>query len=451
MLTDKTKYHFPSGYSKWQSLLRSFSFLKNPIQAITGNMEKFSGTYTVELNGTGKLILTQDPDFISYVLRENHSNYQKSVLSAQTAARLFGNGLLFSNGEPWLKQRRLIQPGFHHSKIQGLYEIIIRTARDFITGFPTGEKIDVYPFIHRLSFSVLIHSLFDIDLSAQTVEALSLSFTDMQDFLMKDINQPFRRFFYPITKEEIHIQQKSESIRQILKEIIQQRRASGEEHNDLLEMLLNARFEDSGEVMKEDPLIDEILVLLFAGHETTANTLCWILYLVAANRNIQEKLKSVVDRISIYDSSKNEYMNAVINESMRLYPAAWMTDRVALKDDQFGKYSFPKGTIVIPFFFGVHRNKAYWENETTFDPERFISGDHSEAKKIKHFFPFGSGPRMCIGNNFAMAEMSFILYECMKKFTFTSTEKKPEMRPLITLRPRNLFLDVQRNESITKQ
>ena len=126
-------YHFPPGNNRWQSLVASITFLKNPIRTISRNMEKFSGTYSVFLAGRGRLILTEDPDFIQYVLRDNHTNYQKSELSTKTAARLFGNGLLFSNGQIWLKQRRLIQPGFYHNKIQGLYEIIISTAQFWVS------------------------------------------------------------------------------------------------------------------------------------------------------------------------------------------------------------------------------------------------------------------------------------------------------------------------------
>ena len=189
-------YLFPPGNNRWQSLVASITFLKNPIRTISRNMNKFSGTYSVFLAGKGRLILTEDPDFIQYVLRDNHANYQKSELSTKTAARLFGNGLLFSNGQFWLKQRRLIQPGFHHSKIQGLYGIMISTARKIISDIPTGDQIDIYSHMHKLSFSVLIHSLFDINLSDQTISELGQGFTDLQDFLLKDVNEPFRRIFY---------------------------------------------------------------------------------------------------------------------------------------------------------------------------------------------------------------------------------------------------------------
>ncbi len=440
----RNTYHFPPGNNRWKSLFASLTFLKNPISVISHNMEKFSGTYSVFLIGRGRIILTEDPDFIQYVLKDNHTNYQKSELSTKTAARLFGNGLLFSNGQFWLKQRRLIQPGFHQSKIQGLYGIIINTARNIISGIPSGENIDIYSQMHRLSFSVLIHSLFDINLSAQTISDLSQGFTDLQDFLLKDVNEPLRKLFYTFSGADRMVIRKSKKIKDILKEIIARRKVDGGTHNDLLDMLLNTRYEDTGAVMTEEQIIDEIHVLLFAGHETTANTLSWLLYLLATHPEVLKKLISAIENVNIFESPQNEYINAVISEAMRLYPAAWMTERVSIKDDAFDGFRFPKGTIVIPFFYGLHRNKKYWGHSSDFDPERFIFSDPSKSKKVKNFFPFGAGPRMCIGNNFAMAEMAFILHEFLSNFEISPTDEIPEMWPLITLRPRKLFLQLKR-------
>jgi cytochrome P450 len=445
LLAKKTRYHFPPGNSRWQSLIASFSFLKNPIQAISENMARYNGTYSGFLLGIGKFIITEDPDFIQYILKDNHTNFQKSALSTKTAARLFGRGLLFSNGSPWLKQRRLIQPAFFHSKIQGFYEIIAATVKDFIEEFPTGEKIEIYPLMRKLSFTILIHSIFDLELTDITISELSESFTEMQDYLLKDINEPLRKIFYPLNRADRMILQKSNRIRKILKAIIDQRKSEGTPHNDLLDMLLNSTYEDSGAGMDEEQMIDEILGLLFAGHETTANTLSWILYLISRSPLVAGKLKSFIGKINIFESPQNEYINAVILEGMRLYPAAWMTERVVLQDDRFNEFDIPRGTIMIPFFYGLHRNKNLWKDATGFNPDRFIT-NNTLVKKTKNFFPFGAGPRMCIGNNMAMVEMSFILHELLSKFEIAPTDENPDMWALITLRPRNLHLGIKRTE-----
>jgi cytochrome P450 len=438
-----TSYHFPAGRNQWQTILNSVSFLKNPIRVISQNMSRYGGTYSAALMSKRKFILTEDPEFIEYVLRDNHTNYQKSELSAKTAARLFGNGLLFSNGEFWLKQRRLIQPAFHLQKIQGLQQIVAKTVQEVVAEFPTGERLDAYALMQKLSFTVLIKSLFDIDLSFETATDLSRGFTDLQDFLLKEINQPYRKLFYRINHAERKIIHKARKIKSILRGIIDQRRSSLHTYHDLLDMIIHATYEN-GEKMGEEQIIDEILVLLFAGHETTANTISWLLYLLATHPGEVVKLRASIASISIFESPKDSAIQAAISEAMRLYPAAWMTDRVALQDDHFGPFSYPKGTIIIPFIFGLHRNKMFWKNEGRFDPDRFMFSDPAQRKKVKNFFPFGAGPRMCIGNNFAMTELAFILYEMLKNFEISPTGDIPAMWPLITLRPKNLFVGLKR-------
>jgi cytochrome P450 len=349
MNIEKKTYHLPKGFTQFQTLARSFRSSRHPIDSISENMERFSGTYSAALPGNLKFILTQDPGLINYVLRENHTNYQKSPLTAARGGRLFGNGLLFSNGDYWLRQRRMIQPSFHHKKLQGLYEIIVKTIEEFLHSFPEGEQIDVYPLLHQLAFNIAVRSLFDIELSVTQMTDLNRIFNELQNFYMSDINLPVRRLLYPLTREDRVIYRKSAQLRAIILGIIQKRRSDHSVYQDLLDLLLNARYEDTGEPMNEEQIIDEVLILLFAGHETTATTLSWLLYQVASQKNIQEKISMSVQQTEVYDSIRNDYLQAVINESMRMRPAAWITDRVALSDDRFGEFSFPKNTIIMPF------------------------------------------------------------------------------------------------------
>ena len=434
-------YHLPAGYTALQSILRSYRFLKDPIKFVSRSMNKFSGTYSVVTLKKHSLILTQDPAFINYVLKENHTNYHKSEITAERAAKYFGKGFLFSNGEDWLTHRRLVQPGFHREKIQALYGIIIDTINRSLAEFPTGEKIDMYPLVYQVAFNIVINSLFTIHLAPETMSELSRTFSEIQDFYIREINKPLQRFFYPINHADRITLKKSAKMRAIIKGIIEERQSNKASFNDLLDILLNTRYEDTGLPIPEERLIDQIMILIFAGHETVANTLSWLLYLLAPETKVMEKLRASMATMNIHDSVKDEYFTAVINEGMRLYPAAWMTDRVALKDDRFGEYSFPKGTVILSFFYGLHRDKEYWNEESTFNPERFLS-ENSKEKRSKNFFPFGAGPRLCIGNNFAMAEMSFFLYAFLKEFQISPTGQVPEMKPLITLRPGKVILNV---------
>ncbi len=445
METKKKKYNLPDGYSLFKTAINSVDFLNNPINFISKSMDVYSETYSTSLKRNKKIILTQNADFINYILKENHRNYKKSKLSTESAARFFGKGILFSNGDYWLRQRRLIQPAFHREKLQGLNNTIIKSISDFLTDFPTGESIDIVPIIHKLAFNILVKSLFDINLSPQIMEEISQIFSDLFEFLNKDVNQPFRKILYPVTGEKGKNLKKAKRLRDIFKRIITERKQENQNYTDLLDMLLNSRYEDTGEPMHEEQIIDELIIIIFAGHETTANTLSWLLFLLSCNIEILQKLTERLKNISVSESANDEYVKATISEGMRLYPAAWMTERVAIEDDEFGEFSFPKGTIIIPFFFGLHRNKYFWDEELKFKPERFI--DDPKILKSKNYFPFGVGPRMCIGNNFAMTEMSLFVYLFFKEFEISATGQIPGMKPRITLRPDKIILNINRIKS----
>ena len=445
MEIEKKKYKLPVGYSLFQTMLKTNEFLNNPIKFISKSMVAFSGTYSAVL-GNRKLILTQNPEFINYILKENHRNYNKSELTTKKGAKFFGKGLLFSNGDYWLKQRRLIQPAFHREKLKGLFNLMIKSIDVYLLEFPIGKNIDIHPLAQQLSFNILIQSLFDIKLPYQTMEEMRQIFTELQDFLIKDVNQPLHRFFYPITGTENAKFKKAKRLREILLEIILKRKKSKKQYDDLLDMLLNSKYEDTGETMSNEQIVDEVLILIFAGHETTANTLSWLLYLLSTNKETTQKLTDSFHDSTIHECLNNEYLKATINEAMRLYPAAWIAERVAIEDDKFEDYSFPKNTIIIPFFFGLHRDKNLWNKELNFVPERFLI--NNKVTKLKNYFPFGAGPRMCIGNNFAIAEMSFFIFSFLKKFKIEATGQIPEMKPLITLRPDNVILNIKRNNNL---
>jgi len=443
MPTAATKYKMPKGFTGVRTLLRSYAFLKDPTGFICNNMRLYGNSYSAWLPQYPNFIITQDAGFINHVLKENHTNYHKSPLTAHRVAEYLGNGMLFLNGESWLRQRRLAQPAFHRERIQGLFDIVINANDAYLQNIATGNNVDMYPVTHGLAFNVVLRSLFDINLSPATMKLLNDNFNDIQSFVIKDVNQPFRKPFYTITGSKKKMLKKSAEIRDVFRNIIQQRRQSNRSHNDLLDMLLQSTYEDTGLPMEDEQVIDELMVFVTAGHETTANTLGWMLYLLSVNPQVLEKVKQVIQQTSVQDSFKNEYLMAVINETMRLYPPAWLTDRVALEDDSFGDYVYPKGTIIISFFYGTHRSQQQWEDAGTFKPERFID-EAGKLKKYKNFFPFGAGPRLCIGNHFAMAEMAFFIHTFFSRYTITPTGIEPAQKALLTLRPGKVLLNVTR-------
>lgn len=432
----------PPGYNFLQSLWRTYKQVKNPIGTIEESMERFHGTYSVNL-GRLNLIATQDPAFIDYVLKVNHKNYYKSKILTQQLGQFLGNGLLTSNGEYWLKQRRLIQPGFHHERIHALFSIIKKTVDDFLKDFPTGPKVDVYPLMNKLAFEIVINTLFNVKIPQEKRDELGSFISETQDFVIRDVRQPYKSWWFKLSGEVDKNLKRAAGARQIIREIIQQRKQSTEKFNDLLDMLLDARYEDTGEPMEEDQVIDEILILVIAGHETTANALSFALYLLANHPHELEKLKSATAGLSLDATVRNEQLSAVINETMRLYPPAWISDRVALQDDHFKGFRIPKDTIMVLFYYGLHRDAQYFDDPADFKPGRFLK-KNSDKDKPKAFYPFGSGPRLCIGNNFAMAEMAIFLEEFVSNFTVKPTGLKPGVKPLVTLRPDKVFLGVEK-------
>jgi cytochrome P450 len=433
-------YLLPNGYSFLQSLWRTYKQVKDPIGTMEESMKRFGGTYAVNL-GRRRLIATQDPGFIDYVLRANHKNYYKSTILTEQLGRFLGNGLLTSNGEYWLKQRRLIQPGFHVEKLQALYLIMKKTVDDFLSAFPTGENIDVYPLMNKLAFEIVINTLFNVKVNADTRNELSKFITDTQDFVIKDIRQPYKSWWFKLSGEVKRNLQNAEGARDIIRGIIRQRKESLEKFDDLLDMLLDARYEDNGAPMEEGQVIDEILVLLIAGHETTANALSWSLYLLANHTEEQKKLRDATKGIELKACVTNIHLISVINESMRLYPPAWISDRVPLNDDRYRDYTFPKDVIIVLFYYGLHRNEKYWENPDEFIPSRFLNVN-ADKDKPKTYYPFGGGPRLCIGNNFAMAEMAIFLQAFIHRFDITPGNRVSTMKPLVTLRPDQTVLNI---------
>jgi cytochrome P450 len=437
------KYSMPPGYTFLQSLVRTYKQVKNPIGTMEESMRRFNGTYAVNL-GMTRMIATQDPGLIDHVLRANHKNYHKSVIQTEKLGKFLGKGLLTSNGEYWLKQRRLIQPGFHVDKIHALYRIIKDTVDSSLDKFPIGRQVDVYPLMYNLAFEIVIRSLFNIKVPLKAQQQLSRFVRETQEFVIKEVRQPHKSWWFNLSGEVSRNLKKAEEARAIIREIIQERKKSDQKFNDLLDMLLDARYEDNGEAMHEGQVIDEILILLIAGHETTANALAWTLYLLANHPAELERLRRSTLGLTINECVINDPLNAVIKESMRLYPPAWISDRVALADDSYKDFTFPKGSIIVVFYYGLHRDEKHWKDATSFIPQRFEK-KNIDKEKLKAYYPFGAGPRLCIGNNFAMAEMVIFLQAFVQRFTIKPGHITPVMNPLVTLRPDKIVLEIEQN------
>lgn len=435
----KTKYNYPPKLSILRFFLDAEGVRRNPIPYHEKYFRKFGDSFSIKIGSSRHIILSRDNEVAQYILQKNQKNYHKSKFQSVYLSKYLGKGLLTVDGDFWLKQRRLIQPAFHKQKMNQLVENMKATIISELGQIKTDEEMNLFPVISELAFNVVAKSLFEFSISDEKLNRIKFIIEEVQNFLIKEIRLPHKAWWFSISGQVKKHLQLAEENNSIIREIIEVRNASKEEFNDLLNMLLETRYEDTGEGMSVEQLIDEIKILFIAGHETTANALTFTLYLLGNNPEVQQQvleeilmIESETDNV-VEQLQKMTYTNAVLNESMRLYPPAWITDRQNVEDDTLAGFNIKEGTLIGVSFYELHRNPKYWNNPHMFIPERFLG----EQKKhsMQYFYPFGAGPRMCIGAGFAIYEMCLAVSYIIKKYKITSVGTDVNFNPLITLKP----------------
>lgn len=431
--------------SRLRSFLNSFRFVKDPIGSINDNLHQLGPTYGMYVGGLKPGILTIQPEIIQQILQKNHRNYPKSPMHFKKLAYFLGNGLLTSDGDYWLRQRRLIQPGFHRRRLASLTEIMQATVEKQLDRFEermtSQGEVEIYQEMMEMAFNVVASSLFSTHISEEELEELSYSITTLQEFIVRQIRQPYLEPWFRLSGQVRKHEALTGRADRIIKRTIKKRMEGQESADDLLQMLLDARYEDTGEGMTEQQLLDESKIIFVAGHETSANALAWMWYLLAQHPQVVAKLKQEIDQVleerrpTFTDLPQLTYTSQVIEESMRLYPPAWITDRITLEDDEIEGVQIPAGAMAIPYIYGAHHNAAVWNDPESFQPERF-SPENRKSIPPYAYLPFGGGPRLCIGNNFAIMEMQLILVEMLRRYQFELISgQQVDMKALITLRP----------------
>lgn len=439
---------FPPAVPRLTSLKNAFKFVQNPIPILNQYLAEYGDHYSFNLGGSAqKGIVSIDPHLIQHVLQKNHRKYRKSEIQTKQLKHFVGSGLLTSEGAYWLKQRRLIQPGFHKNKLAALVDIMNEEIEAYCENIDqlahTNEIFDINHNMMEMAFRIVAKSLFGANVGEEELQLLGHNITTLQSFIIKLIRQPYLNWWYNLSgqmKKHLKLGEASKSV--ILKYIKDRRQDSGE-YDDLLDMLLSARYEDTGEGMTDLQLLDESLILFVAGHETSANALSWTWYILSQRRDVVEKIRAELDdvigdgKISFEKLPQLDYLRCVINESMRIYPPAWITDRVAMEDDEIDGMFIPKGTMMVLYIYGVHHSKNIWEQAEEFIPERFKK-ENIKGRPSFAYCPFGGGPRLCIGNSFAMMEMQLIIAKLIQRYDFELIkDQEVAMQPMITLRPKN--------------
>jgi cytochrome P450 len=393
--------------------------------------------------GSQQYFLVNHPEYIKDILVTHHAYFKKGR-GLERAKAMLGNGLLTSEGEFHHRQRRLAQPAFHRDCIARYASMMVEYAdRMQHEQWREGQALDIAKEMMHLTLAIVGKTLFDTETEGEAEQvrrALSESMKRFNRFML-----PFAEFLDRLPLPGNRRYERARNfLDSIIYRIIDERRRSGQDRGDLLSMLLTAQDEagDGGQ-MSDHQLRDEAITIFLAGHETTANTLTWTWYLLSEHPDIEARLHRELDielagRLpTVDDFPRLRYTEMVITEAMRLYPPAWIMGRRALKDYQLGQYTVPAGSIVMISQYVMHHDARYFPDPFRFDPDRWTPEARASRPQFS-YFPFGGGPRRCIGEGFAWMEAIMVLATLAQSWNLRRVPDHPiALQPLITLRPKH--------------
>jgi cytochrome P450 len=382
------------------------------------------------------------PDFIESVLVTQNANFEKSK-DYRALRRVLGNGLLTSEGDFWRRQRKLVQPAFHQERMAAYSEIMSGYTERMLASWSDGQTLDIHEAMIRLTLDIVAKTLFDANVSHEAEDVDAALGVLMGKFMRQAGLALLLPSWAPLPTTK-RLQSAVGRLDKVIYGIIEQRRTSGQMTGDLLSALLQAQ-DDEGVGMTDRQLHDEIMTLFLAGHETTANALSWTWLLLGQNPDTEEKLVEELRRAlggrvpTPADLPRLIYTDMVLRESLRLYPPVWVIGRRALAPFRLGEYELPAETNVLISQLMMHRDPRYFPDPERFDPSRWSANDPRNASLPRFaYFPFGGGPRVCIGAGFAMMEAVLLLATIAQRFQIQIVpEQKVKMQPTVTLRPRS--------------
>lgn len=393
---------------------------RDPLRFMTTLAHEFGDVSTFRL-GTERVVFVNHPDYVRDVLVNHYSNFLKGAGNLR-AKRFLGEGLLLSEGDLHRRQRRLAQPNFHHQKIAVYGEQMIDCAERCSARWQNGQTLDIWREMQRLTLDIVGKTLFSADVEAkddevgQAMRAATLQY--------RAFKLPFAKLFERLPLPHLlRFHRGKQRLRNVVLELIEERRRDGADRGDLLSMLLLAEDEgENGHAMTAEQVWDEALTIFIAGYDTTATALMWTWYLLSQHPEVEAKLHSEIDsvlpggqQVTFANLRQLPYTEQVLLEAMRIYPPTWRLVRRAVNEFRIGQYLIPAGSLVVVCQYAMHRNPRYFPDAEKFDPDRWTV----EAKSSRphySYFPFGGGPRRCLGEGFAMVEGVLLLASLARKW-----------------------------------
>ncbi len=431
----------PSGYVLFQmSQLQS-----QPLEYLGGMWREYGDLVRLRVMPGLNIFLSTHPDHAEYVLSMNAANYEKPDLFLKPMGLVQGQGLFTSEGEFWQKHRRLMQPAFHQRQLVRLHGVMWKCVESLLREWeekPAGEIIDIAAQMKRLTLKIVGLALFSVDISDESNQ-LSQALRTGVEYVYGRLTAPLSLPVWVPTQPNRQFRQAKATIDSVVLKIIQDRRQAPDQGDDLLSMLMSATDEETGKGMSDFELLNEIITLFNAGHDTTATSLAWTWYLLGLHPEVAENMRSEVDTVlqggepTFEKLPKLEYTRRVFDESLRLCPPGMgLAPRAALEDDEIGGYAIPKGSILNIAFYFTLRHPDFWQNPERFDPDRFLPERVTNRPKYA-YMPWGAGPHVCIGKSFAVMESVMILSAIAQRFQVSLVSKQPiEIDPRFTLRPK---------------
>ncbi len=415
------------------------SFRKNPTEFLT-KLSKLGDVSSFKVGGV-QAFLINHPDLIRDLLVTNHAKFIKGR-ALQRAKGLLGEGLLTSEKEFHLRQRRMIQPAFHRTRINEYAKAMIEFGEKMSSEWRDGEIRNIDKEMMRLTLWIVGKTLFSANVEDEAMEVgkAMTTIVSMFNFMLFPFSEILEKLPLPPIKK---LKNARNTLDEVIYKIIDERRKSGEDTGDLLSMLLMAQDEETGNAMTDKQVRDECLTLFLAGHETTANALTWTFYLLSQNPASEAKFHAELAEIlgdkpiTPEDYPRLKYTEQILAESMRLFPPAWTVGRLATAEHEFGGYLIPPKSLVLASQFVMHRDARFWENAEDFQPERWEKLSIKEAGNKFIYFPFSKGIRNCIGEGFAWMEGVLLLAILGRNWNLSlAPEQKIGLQAMITLRPK---------------
>jgi len=406
---------------------------------------QYGGVARFTVRGRSVFLVT-DPAGTKRVLQDNADNYGRKTRSVEALRETLGNGLLTTTGPAWWRNRRLAQPSFHKQRLASFAGSMASSAAEFVERLAgpgaAGTPFDVVPEFSRLTLRILGQCLFERDLTDQA-DAVGGA---LQVVLHHTIEKLAALFPLPgviPTPKNLRFRAALRALDRVVLSLIAERRRDGADRGDLLSMLLAARDEETGEGLSDAQLRDEVMTLLLAGHETTAMALSWTFYLLSLHPGPRRALEQELDATlpggapGLDLLPQLRYTRMVLDESLRLYPPAWVITRSADGDDEIGGFAIPAGSRVLLSPYVTQHDPALWDDPEGFDPERFAPSEANDARPRYAYYPFGGGPHLCIGAGFAIMEATIILATVARRLRLDlEPGRAVAIDPLVTLRPK---------------